>query len=306
MSRSPQLVVVCFVAIVAVAGIWLWQGPGAGPDAEAVLAEVDRALAAPDPGAQDWSHLVAQLEQLAGEGERVAVAKARIELVRGRPERAAEHLRTVLQGSVALPVLRLAREIWRRRLATVGKNPSDRAAVAREAQGYAERAAAEGKTADDEFLAWQAAVRAGDSAAAKVHAEALRAFPESLPARTVAWIEAAEQGQQPAGDLDALLAEWPQPPVELELWRAIRALVQQDYRAAVREASALSEAAPQLVDVRNWAAAAYQALALSLPPVDPDRVQHLRVRDAHLDWLDKYAPTADPRRVRWLEMRQQR
>jgi hypothetical protein len=306
-SRPLLLLLLAVVVGAGLLGWRLWSGHAERVAAEdRLFAEVDEAVRLGDPRSAELSRLVARLQELGADGRRTALALARIELLRGRCERAAEHLQPLMTVGGELPELRTAAAAWLCWCNTVGREASERESLLRQALRYAEAAVAAGGGTADRFVAWQAAVRLGDEEAGARHASALQqADAGSIEARTVAIVDASADLSQPLEPVTALLAEWPKPPLELRLVHVVLLLQHGALDRAVALADELLAEAPNLVEVRNWAATAHHAAAKGTVP-GPAHDRHVALRDEQIGWLDANASADDVRRPQWLAWRQER
>lgn len=274
---------------------------------KAAIAEAESLLAADKAG--DSSRVVAQLLDL-GPGDQEARALcARLELQRGRPERAVELLRPTLQQDAAESTLRVAAEAW---LSHSERAPGDagaRRALLVEGLGFAERAAASSGAEADWFVCWQAATRLGDADASARAAAALDSFdPDGLRARTAKMILDMQKPDSAPPSLEAvsgLSASWGKAPLELRLLECGMRIATNDLEVALRLADEAVAEAPNRFEARNLAATAHHSAAMQAEE-GPGRERHVRIRDAQIDWLDANADADDSRRPTWLSWRQAR
>jgi tetratricopeptide (TPR) repeat protein len=284
----------------------LWSDHAVRADAlQKLCDDVDTVLGADHLDNDELSRLVTRLDAADATDRRVPLMLARIDLARGRYERASRQLDPLLAGRTEPAALRTAAITWQLWHAR-GSSASDRADLGRRALRFAEDAYAATGEAEDLFRVYQAASRAGDDAAAQKHLDELTTkFAESLPGRVAARLVDKAGLAQPLAPVAQLIDEWHgEPPAELLLLRATLELQQNDIARAAEHLSAVLTSAPNLVEVRNMAAVAYHALFLAAEGGERDRLR--RRRDEQLTWLDGNAAPGDSRRVRWLEMQQQR
>jgi hypothetical protein len=286
-------------------GVASWRrSAAAAATIASAVADTERALAAASPDRNELSDLYARLSKLDGDDRGVRLCLARIDLVRGRYEQAAERLGTAVQsGAGELGELRTAAIAWQQWHARGGRNASERQILGRQALELATGAARLGDEPLDWFVAWQAAVRLPDDEAAEAAATALQErHATSLPGRTLQAIRAVQGVDSPTEPLKALAAEWPVAPVELQLAIAVLELGHQETERALAVLDELAAAAPNVLEVRNWAATAHHVAASALPPGN-EQARHAQIRDGHLGWLDANAPVGEPRRAQWMTMR---
>ena len=284
----------------------LWSAQAARSDAlQKLCDDVDTVLNADQLDTNELSRIVTKLDAADAADRRVPLMKARIDLARGRYERAAKQLDRLLSGHTEAPELRAAAITWQLWHAR-GSSASDRADLGRRALKLAEDAYEASGEAEDLFRVYQASSRVGDDAAAQKHLDELSSkFAETLPGRVAARLLDKLGLAQPLAPVEQLIGEWRgEPPAELLLLRATLELQQNDIAKAADHLSAVLASAPNLVEVRNMAAVAFHALFLAAEGAERDR--HRRRRDEQLTWLDSNAPAGDTRRVHWLEMQQQR
>ncbi len=306
-TRSLCLLLAIVVALVGVYGYRAWSEHAvSAAEREQLFQRVEAVFAKGDAQAPEISSLVAGLHKLDNGSPQVAMALGQIELLRGRYEIAAKYLEPLVVVGGSPAELRLAARTWLGWQLVGGRDHNERQSLLRQALRYAEGAiAAEGEVGDV-FLAWQAAVRLGEMAMAQQQAEMLRQrFAGSREERTVARIDSSADLGQPLGPVEALLAEWAEPPIELRLMHAVLLLQNGAVDRATKLIDALLAEAPNLVEVRNFAATAHHMAGL-LVSAGPERDRHLSLRDAQIHWLDANADPGDPRRSQWLAMLQER
>ncbi|MFY9344581.1 MAG: hypothetical protein WAT39_18965 [Planctomycetota bacterium] len=309
-SSSARLLLPPLAALV-VAGAgwaaWQWRAASAAAAARAgLLADVVATVAKPDVDAGELSRLVALLHKLPDHATAtdVLAAEARIELARGRPERA-----QALFGNVA---------------AQPGASPADQGLGARmllalHASGTADRAratalleqvlqlagSAYGTTRDpgDLLLVWQAAERLGRHERSTAAARDLAAnHADSAHNRFVQFAMAFAPTATGAA-LDAALTGLAPPPAEGEAMRAFVRLQQQDVAGAVAAAEAGLQHAPGVPVVRWAAAVVFHACVLASAAGSDDRARWVERRDAQLDWMVAQGNADGPRAEQIAAMR---
>lgn len=307
---SKPLLLLPALLLVAIGGYYLvdWvmaRNAAASARAE-LLREVDDELAKEPVDTGSLSRLVTRIQKLedAAVAADLLSAQARIELERGRPERAFDLFSAVGNRPEASEDERrlLARILLRRHESGSG----DRATAdgwlrdgAARALAIAERS---GTTADW-FVAWQASVRLDDAEAVTRCREQLQAVDgESREARLAA-AAASFKPEAPADALYALRGEFAVVPVELAAMIAFAQLQAGETAAAVTEVESLLARAPGVLGVRVAAAIVFHVCVLN--SADEEQKQRWRPRrNAQLDWLLENAPATDGRRETWSQMRQ--
>jgi len=276
-----------------------------------LFADVDIAVRSGDRQGDDLSGLWSRLSELDESDRQVALAMSRIDVLRGRYERAAERLEPLMLGSRDLLELRTAAQAWLSWPLHGGHDASERRGLWREALTFAESAYEAGGEVEDLFRAWQAAARVpDDDARARIGQLLQERHGQCLEARTVGRMVAS--GDEDPGLVVDLLAEWETPPIELRLFSSLLRLgragekedllqARDEVGEAVIRLDELLQAAPNFVEVRNLVATAHHMAGLA-EPEGAERDRHLKIRDAQLAWLEKNAAADDPRRPDWHEM----
>jgi hypothetical protein len=266
---------------------------------EMLLAEIDGELQKPHADASEISRLLLALRKSEGHqtDPLLLLAAARLESARGHDQEAYDLLADrVDHGEPSLAELRAAAAALQRLHARTGDRGQ-----ARQAQSLAERAFQASSDPADLFIAWQMAFRCDANDDRDRLARSLEAHGDSLPGRALQTLLAADSIE--LARLDALLAEFEVPPLELRCVRAVK-LMSSDALAAMRAMEVLVAEAPALVAVRHFAAAAIDNYLRSSDGVaEAERLRLLDQRDAHLAWLLKNADSGDGRRELWQQMR---
>jgi hypothetical protein len=307
--KANQVVVLLGSLVVLGVGAYLFQvsRQRAAVDAQMaqLVSDVEAAAAARPLDTTELSRLWKKVEAADATDPRVALCFGKIELARGRWERAANALEPRIGiGSDDLPALRAGAEAYMMWAARGGKDAGDRAVLARRALQLAESAFQLGGTAEDAFACWQCGVRLPDEAVRKRYLDVLQErFADSLQARTASTLAKTEL-DQPLRPLQDLVREWNPPPVELSLGLAVLELQNQEIEASHKRLEELLSVAPSLLEVRNWAATVFHVLAVSSQ--GDARNRFVSKRDAQLDWLMQNAAPEDARRAKWSELRQVR
>jgi hypothetical protein len=271
-----------------------------------LLEDVRTAVAQESPDGSELSRLVTRIQaQPEAQSDRALVlALARIELCRGRYDRAWEHIMPFATGGGASPEeLRFAAELQLHRHAA-GVKDARGTETLRQVVAAAEAAHASSHEPDDLLLAWQAAVRARDAAEAERLAASLQREHDGSAAAALTVLAKAFDPAQPAAPLDELAGRFRGPLPELDVMRAL-ARVNGDARGAATLLEPLLRRAPALVEVRAAAAATWHVLAFQAAD-DAERSRLLAQRDAHLQWLLDNAPPDDARLAAWTRLRTER
>lgn len=308
--RLPPLVLVAFLAPVVLGGYYgvqWWRGLAAAAEQRAkVLTEVDVELAKETPDENALSRLMAALDKLpdAGVAADLRAANARVELARGRPERADAVFGAVAGSPTASPAeQRLGAEILLRRAEAESPEVAVRAGWLRQAAAMAQRGYDDGHGAGDLFMVWLARLRLGERAPGKEVGAALQsAHGDSREAKFVQLVNTF-QPSVGLGPIEDVAERFPRPPAELDAMRVMVALEQRDLRGAIDLAEKLLARAPGVFAVRQAAATVFHALVLSSPAGDAARTGYVARRDAQLDWLSAQAPDDEPLRKAWSEWR---
>lgn len=304
--KSNQVVVLLGALVALGIGAYVFQiaRQRAAVDAQMaqLLSDIDTAAAARPVDTAELSRLLKKVESADATDPRVPLCMGKIELARGRWERAANALEPRIGiGSEDLAALRAGTEAYLMWAARGGKDANDRGVIARRALQLAESAFQLGGTCEDAFAAWQCGVRLPDDSVKKRYLDVLQErFADTLQARTVATLAKTELNQ-PLRPLQDLLREWNAPPVELSLGLAVLELQNNEIEAAHKRLDDLLNAAPNLIEVRNWAATVYHILALSSE--GPAKDSYRNKRDAQFAWLEQNAAADDSRRAKWQELR---
>jgi hypothetical protein len=311
---NPRLRPVLFVGalVLGVGGFYVFQSVQAAQKQAALrsaaIADAEAILGAGDAGT-DASRVMAKLQDLGAQDREAGVLAARIELLRGRYDRAMERLRPFLDQDADAETLRAACAAWLGHAEKGAGDADARRAWIEEAVGFAERAASASGSAADWFACWQAASRAGDAETATRAAASLKSVEaDSIEARTVALLTSVQQEGAVTPSLETvhqLAVDWGKAPIELQLLECALLLAQNELQRAIELADAALAMAPNRFEARNFAAAAHHSAVLQSEP-GPLRDRHANLRDAQIQWLDANAEADDARRPQWLAWRQVR
>ncbi|MCB9887098.1 MAG: hypothetical protein H6838_16520 [Planctomycetes bacterium] len=300
------LLLLAFVGGYYVFGWFSARSSAAAARAE-LLREVDDELAKEPVDTSALSRLVARIDKLEDHTSAadLLAAQARIELVRGRPERAFDLFSSVgNQPEASEADRRLLTAILLRRHEAGGTDKAMTEGWLRDAATRALAIAERTGNTNDWFVAWQASVRLDDADAVKRCREQLAAIDaESREARLAA-AAAAFRADGPADVLYALRGEFTVVPIELAVMVAMAQLQAGETAAAVTEIEALLNRAPGLIGVRVAAAIVFHVCVLNSQD-DAGKQRWRPRRDAQLDWLLENAPPDDKRRETWSQMKQQ-
>lgn len=309
MNQRPLVLVLALVA--AVGGFYAFRAFAETQKESAertqMFADAEEALGQSKDAAFDPSKLVARLQALPPTDREARVLLGRLEARRQRYDRALEHLQGVLEDGDELALRTAALASFRQQqLAAV--DATTQRQLLQQAIECAERAASTSSDPADWFLCWEAATRLPDAAAADRALAALARTPDSLPSRTAALLSPlrSESAAMPTLEtVSALVAEWTEPPVELELLQAALFLEAKEFDRALSISTALLAASPNQFEVRQLAATVHH-VAVQMEAAGPQRDRHVALRDAQIQWLDANAPADDSRRPLWLSWKQVR
>lgn len=284
---------------------------------EAAQRKLDRAAVIREAGellesgkSADASRLMPQLLAMGPEDAESRALAARLEISRGRPERAVEVLREAIQPDSDPSILREAAQAWLLHAERVADAGGARRVLLVESLGFADRAAAASKSADDWFLLWQVARRLEDAESAARALASLESVDQGgVRARTAAMLAGMDLPDSAPPALSAvaeLSASWGgQAPLELRLLECGMRIAVNDGAIALRLADEAIAEAPNLFQARNLAATAHHLVAMQTEE-GPERDRHVSIRDAQIDWLDAHSALDDSRRSTWLSWRSSR
>ena len=309
-SRSNRsLLLLPILALVGLAAWFAWSKIAAGMAASdarrQLFASVDEELAKEPVDTSALSRLVAQIDKLEDHAtaQDALFAKARIEMARGRPERAYDLFAgTALRGDASDAERRLLATILVRRHQAGSADRSQAIGWLRDGLGILQPLAERTDSVEDWFAVWQAATRlADDGLAARAHARLQELDRESRQARLTA-AAASFLPENPADHLFAMRAEFGDAPVELEAMAVLAQVQAGENAAAAQAAEAMLARAPGVLGARWCAAMVFHVCALA----SPDEVQKAswqQRRNVQLDWLQQQAEPDDRRRETWASMR---
>ncbi len=309
-STGLLVTIVLVVGAIAAFGVQQWRVSAAASAARAdLLSRIDAATRKAAIDGNELSQLVAQLHKLPDHetARDLLAAHARIELVRGRPERAFELFgnHALQPGATAAEQSLLVRMLLR--MEAPGRaDVTAEQGLLKQALGAAESAYATTQDPEDAFGAWLAASRLSDPDAATRTLDALRSRHESSPFAKFAALAAKFDPERDGSELAELASEVPPQLPEVDAMQLLVVLQRGDLEGASAAAEqALGRGAG--VPAVRWAAAlAFHASALSHAAGTPGRAAWLERRDTQLDWLFSRSPANDPRRERWRALQSQR
>lgn len=304
--RTSPVVIVAIAAPILIGlyyGVMWWRGvAAAAAHRESLLAEATAVLAADAPDANELSRLMAAIDKLpdADSAADLLAAAARIELVRGRPERADARFGAVAASPTASPAdQRLGAMILLRRAERESAEAAVHSGWLRQVAAYAQRAYDDSADAADLLMVWLARKRLGEHTAAAAVATTLQAaHADSAAAQLVALATAfrPEDGVRP---IDHVARQFPVPPPEIEAMRVVVALQQRDLAGALGRAETMLLQAPGVFAVRQSAALVFHAAVTANAEGTAERAGFVERRDAQLDWLVARAPADEPLRRVW-------
>ncbi|GAB4141188.1 MAG: hypothetical protein Fur0037_07950 [Planctomycetota bacterium] len=301
--RAKILVPVGLLA--AAAGALAWQywkaSERRAEEIRRIISDVDRETGKDRPDTSELGRLKLRIERVddRASAPELALALAKIEFARGRFSMAWEALAPLATaGDAALDELRFGARI----LLVLHAQTGDRT-LAVQCRTLASRAHDISGVVPDLFVAWQAAHRIGDSAAAEEIVRRLKSDHEgSKEAKLVELIESPPE--DPTGEtMRSAIAEvesaFAREPVELGLVRAVVQMKRGEILAARETLERLASRAPAVLDVRHLSAIACHLVAGSPDLPEAERRRARAERDAHLDYCIRHGQD-DPRREQWL------
>ncbi len=307
--RRGPIVFLPLLLLVGVGGYYVFQWFSARSEAASaraeLLREVDEELATEPVDTSALSRLMARIDKLEDHtfAADLLSAQARIELVRGRPERAFDLFSSIgSQPEASEADRRLLTAILLRRHEAGGTDKAITEGWLRDAATRAVAIAERTGATDDWFVAWQASVRLDDADAVKRCREQLTAIDAESRQARLARAAADFRPEAPADALHAMRGEFSVVPIELAVMIAMVQLQAGETAAAVTEIEALLNRAPGLIGVRVAAAIVFHVCVLNSQ--DEAGKQRWRPRrNAQLDWLLDNASPEDTRRETWSQMR---
>ncbi|MCC7396077.1 MAG: hypothetical protein IT455_03320 [Planctomycetes bacterium] len=311
--RSSPLVIAAVAAPILIGlyyGLMWWRGVAAASEQRRqVVAEATEALAAEVPDENVLSRLMAALDKLpdADSAADLRAIAARIELVRGRPERADARFGAVAASPAATAAdQRLGALILLRRAERESAEAAVHSGWLRQVAAYAQRAYDDGREPADLLMVWLARERLGEHAAATAVAATLQAAHADSAAAQLAALATAFRSEDGVRPIDQVARQFPVPPPEIEAMRVVVALQQRDLAGALSRAETLLLQAPGVFAVRQSAALVFHAAVLASAEGAAERAGYVERRDAQLDWLAARAPADEPQRQVWDGWRRQR
>jgi hypothetical protein len=301
------------VLVVLAGGFFAFQAFQARSEAAAarrqLLEDVERATRARPLDSDELSRLVARMQKFDdfATARDLVAATVRVEMARGRVDRAAELFAPVANQPGATPAeQRLAAIVWLRRHEAGLPDRTAATAELQQAIEFAENAYADGQDAADLTVAWLAASRLPDHTRADRFADQLRTGHASSPGCKLANATRDFRLDMPRGDLEVLRREFDAPPAEIDAMLALVVLQAGDLPGAVAIVDPCMQRAPGVLAVRWAAALVFHTCALGSPEGSDQRTSWRARRDAQLDWLVQQAPADDERRPQWAAMREAR
>jgi tetratricopeptide (TPR) repeat protein len=274
---------------------------------ELLFAEVDTALRTNDLTAV--SQLTNLLQKLPDHdtARDVLAARARIELARGRTEKAAELFlaeatapgASASDQAIGLTILLRLHEA----------GAGDRAA----ARGQLEQALTLGEAAAAELRSpaillgmWQAAARLQDGERSKALAQRLQAEHADSPESGFVAFAVGFTAKAGVAAVDAAVAGLVPEPVEAQAMRVWAALDAGDVSQAVAFAEGALGRAPGVAVVRAAAAVVFHGCMLGCAAGSEDRSRWVGRRDVQIEWLLQRGEQGAARDQEWTAMRAQR
>lgn len=258
------------------------------------------------PDASELSRLTARIQKLSDHDSApdLMAAVARIELARGRPERAYAQFVPVASRPGALPVHKsLAAEILLRHHQAGVASRGDALLMLEQALLFGDQAHDASDEVADLMRAWLAAMRMSDKERVDVFASRIEAeHPESAAHRLVGLCRHFSL-QTDRNDVELVRAEFDQSVAEIEAMLAMLILSGGDVPAAVTHTEGMLSKSPGIVEVRWAAAVVFHACVAGSVADSGDRAQWSIRRNAQLDWLIDHGAPDDARRPKWAAMR---
>lgn len=310
--KSPVLLVP--IALVVLVAGWFGYKWYAGIQEQAaerqkLLADLDTELAKEPIDGSELTLLLTRIHRLPDHesANDLLAAQARIELARGRPEKAADLFLPVASRPGAAPAEQAlgALILLRRHEAGAADRPAA-TLLLEQALAMAENAYAASADVADVMHAWLAAMRLSNKEQnEKFAARILAAHEDSAAARFVQLCR-SWQPTTARDAIDRVRAEFSPPPAELDAMLAVSELAAGNVQAAIAAAEAVLAKAPGVVEVRDAVGKVFHVCVLGSAEGAPERVTWVVRRDAQIDWLLAQAAPEDPRRAAWIAMRSQR
>lgn len=234
-------------------------------------------------------------------------AQARIELARGRPERAADLFLPVASMPGATPTAQgLAARILLLRHQGGVADRTTAVGMLEEAIGYAQNSHRESGDVGDLLVAWLAAMRLSDSDRSKQFGERIASDHAGTDAADLVAVSKSFTLTTSRADLDVVRGGFDDPPPEIDAMITMVELQAGDLAEARSVVEPLLLRASGIVEVRLAAAAVFHVCALGSDAAGHDRAQWTLRRDTQLDWLLGHAAADDARRQKWRQMKSQR
>lgn len=309
-GRSATILVSVGLLVLA-AGGWIYlQVQAAQEERQRVadlLADLDRELAKERPDGSELSLLVTRIRKIGDPDtdDRLRRALARIEVARGRKEKAWEHLQPLAMAMGREP--RPHDQLLGARLLADIHAMTGRARDLRQALQLAEAAHRASGEPTALFLAWQCAQRLGDAEARERLGDRLLQEHPATPQADLVALLRREPEQVATGELRGLATRFERLPIELGMALARAHLFARELPEALRELDVVVQRAPSLVDVRNTAATACYMFVQQAAGASEEEVRRRRAQmHAHAQWLLSNASPDDSRRDSWKTMLESR
>lgn len=314
-KRSPLgdrriLLLVALVAAVAGSYAFLWWQEGASRAARRsqLLADVRTELASERPDMDRLGDLMAGLMMLddAETAPELLAARAEIELLRGRAERAYRLFGSVADSPGATPAeQRLGARIQLARQDGFAGDTASSQAMLEQVIAFSSRAYDEGGgDAADAFRAWQACKRLWSHDRAAAFAAKLEAtHPGSKERRLVALSASFDPVRDEVAVRDLVVDFGDAPPAELFALQTVMTLLSGAVPDALQRAERDLNRFAGVGGVRFALAIVLHACVQGKPAGSLDRASFVERRDAQLTWLEERAPAGESLRAQWQQMR---
>ncbi len=253
-----------------------------------VLADVDATLQKEGLDGGELSRLSALIQKFADHATArdLLGAQARIELARGRPEKAQQlFLELATAPGAAAKDQRIGMEILLRQHEADVADKTRANGVLEQVLQLSDSVYPELRAAPVLLMAWQAAARLARDERSAAAANQLRSdHPDSPETRFVEFARAFT-GVQRVDAIEAAVVGVVPPPIEAEAMRMAALLQAGDLPGAVAVAERALGRGPGVATLRSVAVAVFHSCALGCAADSEDRERWCTRRDAQIDWL---------------------
>jgi hypothetical protein len=306
---KPAVLLPVALLVLAALGYGGWMllaGAEANAARASLLADIDATLAKPQVDGSELSRLMSLLQKQPDHdfARDLLAAAARIELARGRPERAQALFAALAGQPGASPGEQgLGARILLQVQATGSLDRATGNGLLEQVVQWSEAAYAGERRVEDLLVTWQAAERLGRHERSAAAARDLAAsHADSAQARFVQFAMAFAPASG-VGALDNVVVDLSPAPVEADAMRVFVLLQAGDVPGAAAVAESALTRAPGVGVVRWAAAVVFHACVLGSPEGSDERGRWLQRRDAQLAWLVDTGNIDDARRAQCQKMR---